>query len=179
VRFDHREEVAMKKILCIATLMVSIIILITGQALALTPVPSEKLKAVTGQAGITVNAKDILGVDWTAERVVFTDEDGTDGNPASLCLNGIEYAGSITLKNPVSVNPASLIDPYTGKITNGMNIELDGAVVQIDRYHIESITIEGAPGVKYMNEGKSFGSITVEGFHAEISGKIRISPFSH
>jgi hypothetical protein len=61
-------------------------------------------------------------------------------------------------------------------MTSGINIEMDKALVQIDRYHIESITIEGENGVRFMNEGKSFGSITVEGFKAEISGKIRISP---
>jgi hypothetical protein len=176
VRFDLTDRrSAMTRLSYIATIMVSII-LITGQALALTPVSPEKMKALTGQAGISVDARDVIGIDWTAEKVVFRDEDGTDGNPAHLALNGVEYAGTVFLNNPVSVNPASLIDPFTGKMTSGINIEMDKALVQIDRYHIESITIEGENGVRFMNEGKSFGSITVEGFKAEISGKIRISP---
>lgn len=169
----------MNRILNIAKTMVSIIILFTGQAYALTPVSPEKLKSVTGQAGMTVEAGDILGIDWTADKIVIGDSDGTDGNPALLSLNNIEYAGSITLDNPVSVVPSHELDPYTGTMRNGINLEMDGADIKIDRYHIDSITIEGVKGsgTKYMNEGKSFGSITVEGFHAKISGKIRISTF--
>lgn len=167
----------MNRNLNIAIIMVSVFILFTGQALALTPVSPEKLKATTGQAGITAVAEDILGVDWTADKVVFGDSDGTDGTPALLSLNDIEFAGQITLNNPVSALASAELDPFTGTMKKGINLTMDGAVVEIDRYHIDSITIEEAPGAenKFMNAGKSFGSITVEGFKAEISGKIRIT----
>jgi hypothetical protein len=178
VRFDLTERrFAMNRNLNIAIIMVSVFILFTGQALALTPVSPEKLKATTGQAGITFEAEDILGVDWTADKVVFGDSDGTDGTPALLSLNDIEYAGRIHLNNPVSAFPSAEIDPYTGTMKTGINLNMDRAVVEIDRYHVDSITIEEVPGSgkKFMNAGKSFGSITVEGFKAEITGSIRIT----
>ena len=144
--------------------------------MALTPVPQEELKSFTGQAGISAIMEDTLGVDWSADKIAFGDSDGTDGTPAFLCLNNVEYAGRVTLNNPVLTTVSSEKDPYTGMVKAGINIEMNGAVVEIDRYHIDSITIEGAAaGTNFVNAGKSFGSITVEGFYAEITGKIRIT----
>ncbi|MDY0131242.1 MAG: hypothetical protein RBR53_01105 [Desulforegulaceae bacterium] len=168
----------MTKFSYIATIMVSIIILTAGQAIALSPVSPEKMKTLTGQSGIRISSDNILGIDWTAENLIFRDDDGTDGNPASLLIKGIVYSGKTFLDNPVSINQTTSIDPYTGRLTSGINVELDKSLVQIDRYHIGSITIQGEDGVKFMNDGKSFGSITVEGFKAEISGNIRISSFN-
>ena len=167
----------MNRILNIALTLVSTIILLTGSARALTVVSSAQLKTITGQAGITLTAKDTLGLNWSADKIVYGDSDGTNGIPGFLSFNNVEYVGDITFKNPVMVRASNEIDPYTGTMKSGMNVEMNGAVVKIDRYHIGSITIEGEDGAgrPYANAGKSFGSITVEGFSAEISGKIRIT----
>lgn len=167
----------MNRFFNIATLLVSTIILFAATANALTPVSNEDLRTFTGQAGMSLEISDRLGIDWKSDKIIFGDTDGTDGTPAFLSLNKVTYSGSVNFKNAVSSRVTTELDPYTGALKAGINLEMDGAVVEMDRFHIESITIDGAPGSEkqFANAGKSFGSITVEGFSAIISGKIRIT----
>ncbi|PIE74585.1 MAG: hypothetical protein CSA18_04350 [Deltaproteobacteria bacterium] len=158
-----------------AIMMVSIIFLFIQSASALTPLSESRLKNVTGQSGIIVDTDEVLGINFNTEKLLFTDSDGTNGTGAALSLNKIEFAGRVSLGTPVSINTAMMMDPFSDTAKKAIDINLNQAEIWLDRYHIESITIESISGPGMVNAGKSFGSITVEGFNAELSGNIRIS----
>jgi hypothetical protein len=136
----------------------------------LTALSDEELKEVTGQGGISIIAEDTIGFDMKIGTVYYGDDDGTDGTPAYLSLNNIELLGSAKFDSPVMIDMSTELDPFSNQTLTGINIEFKKVNIDIDHFTIGSITVGNAPG-----EGKSFGSFGIYDYHAEISGKIRIT----
>jgi hypothetical protein len=130
----------------------------------------DEMKAVTGQAGITFTAEDHVDFDMNIDTLAFGDDDGIDTNGGYLSLNDITLIGSADFDSPVSVAITTEMDPFQNTMLTGLDLEMSGMEVKIDEFSIGSITVGSQPG-----EGKSFGSISMTGYHAQISGKLRIT----
>jgi hypothetical protein len=129
-----------------------------------------ELRGVTGQAGIALTAEDHVGLNIEMDTLAYGDNDGVNGKGGYLSLNDVRVIGGVDFISPVSVEITTEMDPYAGKMLTGLNVAMDGVKIAIDEFSIGSITVGPNPG-----EGKSFGSISMSGYRAEISGKIRIT----
>jgi hypothetical protein len=145
-------------------------ILSPSAGLALSSMSDAEMQDTTAQAGFILSADEQIGIAMNAETISYGDDDGTNGTAGYLSLNNVEIQGGITMTNPTKIEMTTEMDPYTQTEKTGLNIELNGLVVQMDKMRIGSITVGSAPG-----EGKSFGSFEMTGFRAEISGKLRIT----
>lgn len=141
-----------------------------GSSFALTSMTEDQMRNATGQAGIVATMQDRTEFNTYVKTLAYGDDDGTDGRGAFLSLNDIEFKGSVTAINPVTTNVTTEMDRYRNTMLTGLNVSMNGVVVEMEKLNIGSITVGDAPG-----QGKSFGSISIEGFRAEISGNIRIT----
>ena len=147
------------------------IALIPGVGIAeLSLMTDDELREVTGQAGISLVAEDMIGFDMKIDTVSYCDDDGTDGTPGYLSLNDISFKGSTTFDTPVKIDLSTEFDPFANCVNTGINLEVERVKVDIDHFSIGSIKVGSAPG-----QGKSFGSFQMSGFSADISGKVRIT----
>ena len=147
------------------------IALIPGVGIAeLSLMTDDELREVTGQGGISFVAEDTIAFDMNIDTVYYGDDDGTDGTPGYLSLNDISFKGSTTFDSPVKVDLSTEFDPFANGYNTGINIAVEGVKIDIDHFRIGSITVGSEPG-----HGKSFGSIQMSGYSAEISGKVRIT----
>jgi len=136
----------------------------------LTPLTEAGMREATAQAGIAITAADRVALNMEIGSLVYGDDDGTNGTAAYLSMNDISVQGSVDLKEPINISVSSEKDLNSNEIVTGIDINLNGAVIDMDHFDIGSITVGTAPG-----EGKSFGSISIRDYHAEISGNVRIT----
>lgn len=144
-----------------------------GLASALTSMTETQMRNATGQAGITAVLEDRVDFNTHVRTLAYGDSDGAngiEGTGAFISLNNIDFKGSVTALNPVTTSVTTEMDRYRNTMLTGLNISMSGMVVEVEKLNIGSITVGNAPG-----QGKSFGSFTMEGFRAEISGNIRIT----
>ena len=161
----------MRKLSFLNIIMVIIgMVSLPSLASALTSMTEDQMRNATAQAGIVATMQDRVDFNTHVKTLAYGDDDGTDGRGAFLSLNNIEFKGSVTAINPVSTTVTTEMDRYRNTMLTGLNVSMNGVVVEMEKLNIGSITVGDAPG-----QGKSFGSITVEGFRAEISGNIRIT----
>jgi hypothetical protein len=147
------------------------VVMLPNQGVAqLSKMSDEELREVTGQAGISITAEDMIDLNMEIGTVYYGDEDGTDGTPAYLSLNDISIKGTAKFDSPVTVNLSTKVDPSTNTALTGIDIAVKGVTIDMDHFTIGSITVGSAPG-----QGKSFGSFGIYDYHAEISGNIRIT----
>jgi hypothetical protein len=145
--------------------------LIPGVGIAeLSLMTDDELREVTGQGGISLVAEDRIAFDMNIATAYYGDDDGTDGTPAYLSFNDIALKGSVTFDSPLNVDLTTEFDPFSNTMATGVNINVSGVAVDIERFSIGSMTVGSEPG-----QGKSFGSFYMSDFHAKISGKIRIT----
>jgi hypothetical protein len=145
--------------------------LVPGVGMAeLSLMTDDELREVTGQGGISFVAEDKIAFDMNLDNVYYCDDDGTDGTPGYLSLSDVSFKGSTTFDSPVKVDLATQFDPFANAVNTGINIDVKGVKVDVDHFKIGAIRVGNAPG-----QGKSFGSIQMTGFSAEISGKVRIT----
>ncbi len=154
----------------ITAMVITGVVSLPSSATALTSMTETQMRNATGQAGIVATMQDRTEFNTYVKTLAYGDDDGTDGRGAFLSMNDIEFKGSVTALNPVTTNITSEMDPYGNRMLTGLNIGMDGVVVEMEKLNIGSITVGDAPG-----QGNSFGSISIEGFRAEISGNIRIT----
>jgi hypothetical protein len=164
----------MKKLsfLMIAVLGVSMGMVFTpskGYAI-MTALTETGMREATAQAGIAITAADQIALDMEIGSLVYGDDDGTDGTAGYLSMNDISFQGSVNLKEPVTVSVTTEQDLYSNTMVTGINVNFNGATIDVDYFDIGSITVGTEPG-----EGKSFGSISIRDYHAEISGNVRIT----
>jgi hypothetical protein len=136
----------------------------------LTPLTETGMREATAQAGIALTATDRVALDMEIGSLVYGDDDGTNGTAAYLSMNDISCQGSVLLKSPVNIAVTTEKDPNSNTMVTGVDINIDGAVIDVDHFDIGSITVGPEPG-----QGKSFGSIKIRGYHAEISGNVRLT----
>jgi hypothetical protein len=162
----------MKKLTFLITVLGIIGIMLFPQAgnAELKGLSDTEMRGVTGQAGISLTAEDHLDLNIELDTLAYGDDDGVNGKGGYLSLNDMRVIGGIDFISPVSVEITTEMDPFQNKMLTGLNVSMDGVKVAIDEFSIGSITVGPNPG-----EGKSFGSISMSGYRAEISGKIRIT----
>jgi len=136
----------------------------------MTALTETGMREATAQAGIAITAADRVALNMEIGSLVYGDDDGTDGTAGYLSMNDISLQGSVDLKEPVNVSVTTEQDPFSNTMVTGINISLNGVVIDVDHFDIGSITVGPTPG-----EGKSFGSISIRDYHAEISGNVRIT----
>jgi hypothetical protein len=136
----------------------------------MTALTETGMREATAQAGIAITAADQIALSMEIGSLVYGDSDGTDGTAGYLSMNDISFQGTVGLKEPVNISVTTEQDLYSNTMVTGININIDGAVIDVDHFDIGSITVGPVPG-----EGKSFGSIRIRDYHAEISGNVRIT----
>jgi hypothetical protein len=128
------------------------------------------MRAATAQAGIAITATDRVTLAMEMQSLIYGDEDGTDGTPGYVSFNDVSFLGVIDVPEPVSVSVTTEEDAFSNGRVTGITIDMNGAVIDVDHFEIGSITVGSEPG-----EGKSFGSISIRDYHAEIRGNVRIT----
>ncbi|GAB6093759.1 hypothetical protein JCM14469_00110 [Desulfatiferula olefinivorans] len=141
----------------------------TGYAV-MTALTETGMREATAQAGIAITAADRVALDMEIGSLVYGDADGTDGRAGYLSVNDVSFRGVVELPEPVSISVTTEEDLYSHTLVTGINISLNGAVIDVDHFDIGSITVGREPG-----EGNSFGSISIRDYHATISGNVRIT----
>jgi hypothetical protein len=136
----------------------------------MTALTETGMREATAQAGIAITAVDRIALDMEIGSIVYGDADGTDGTAGYLSMNDVSFLGAVELKEPVSISVTTEQDLFSNTMVTGINISLNGAVIDVDHFDIGSITVGTEPG-----EGNSFGSISIRDYHAEISGNVRIT----
>jgi hypothetical protein len=136
----------------------------------MTALTETGMREATAQAGIAITAADKIALNMEIGSLVYGDNDGTNGTAGYLSMNDISFQGSVDLKEPVNISVSTEQDLFSNTMVTGINISLNGAVIDVDHFDIGSITVGTEPG-----QGKSFGSISIRDYHAEISGNVRIT----
>ena len=136
----------------------------------MTAMTDTGMREVTAQAGIAITASDRIAMEMEIGSLTYGDTDGTDGNPGYISANDVSFSGVIGLKEPVSISVTTKMDPYQHTMVTGIDVVFSGMTIDVDHFNIGSITVGSAPG-----QGNSFGSISVQDYHATISGNVRIT----
>jgi len=136
----------------------------------MTALTETGMREATAQAGIAITAADQIALNMEIGSIVYGDSDGIDGTAGYLSINDVSFQGSIKLDEPVFISVTTEKDLFSHTMVTGINVSLNGATIDIDHFDIGSITVGTEPG-----EGKSFGSISIRDYHAQISGNVRIS----
>jgi hypothetical protein len=136
----------------------------------MTALTETGMREATAQAGIAITAADQIALNMEIGSIVYGDSDGIDGTAGYLSINDVSFQGTIKLDEPVFISVTTEQDLFSRTMVTGINVSLNGATIDIDHFDIGSITVGTEPG-----EGKSFGSISIRDYHAQISGNVRIS----
>lgn len=136
----------------------------------MTALTETGMREATAQAGIAITAADRIALDMEIGSIVYGDSDGIDGTAGYLSINDVSFQGSVMLDEPVFISVTTEQDLFSHTMVTGINVSLNGATIDIDHFDIGSITVGTEPG-----EGKSFGSISIRDYHAQISGNVRIT----
>lgn len=136
----------------------------------MTAMTETGMREATAQAGIAITAADKIAMDMEIGSLTYGDDDGTDGNPGYISMNDVSFSAVLGLKDPVSINVTTKLDPYQNTMVTGIDVVMSGMTIDMDHFDIGSITVGSEPG-----EGKSFGSISIRDYHATISGNVRIT----
>jgi hypothetical protein len=140
----------------------------------MTTLSEAGMRSATAQAGIAFSAVDSVALRMEIDTIAYGDAGSEDESGAYLSLNNTFLQGSITTNESangsVRVEVSTEPNLFTGLVETGVNIAVRDVEINVDRFEIGSITVGTNPG-----EGPSFGRFVVEGFHAKISGDIRIT----
>ncbi|MFA6011303.1 MAG: DUF6160 family protein [Desulfobacteraceae bacterium] len=136
----------------------------------MTAMTETGMREATAQAGIAITAADKIAIDMEVGCITYGDDDGTNGNPGYISMNDVSFSSVINLKDPVSIAVTTQMDPYQNTMVTGIDVAMSGMTIDVDHFNIGSITVGSAPG-----EGKSFGSFSIQDYHATISGNVRIT----
>jgi hypothetical protein len=118
---------------------------------------------VTAQAGVLI---DVDNVQFNSEMKTLaygSDETGW------ISLNDVRISTFVNSGKPIEVGMVTEYNPYEGRTMEMLKIDFTDVDIRMDELFIGSINIGSRPG-----EGPSFGSIGITGFHANMSGNVRI-----
>jgi len=135
----------------------------------MTPMSQDQLQAVTGQAGISIQA-DQLGLDVNMKTLYYGDTDGTgDGQAGYLSLCGVALKGSVAFGSPATVSLETGPTLFGATPVTSVNLAINNMTLKVDQFSIDAIRVGNAPGT-----GKSFGSIGIQNMVAQISGNVQM-----
>jgi hypothetical protein len=137
----------------------------------LVAMSDQELNKITGQAGITIRAEDVIGLNIDAETLSWTPPGALDaqGNPMLISLANTTLDGWISSPNDIEIDFINgdnfAHDPrlIVGKNVAGVSIKMKDLEVGIDNFQTELKLGEGSLGI--------FG---VQGFRAQFSGNVHI-----
>jgi hypothetical protein len=157
----------MKKLgfLTAAIWVISLIMMPRNCFAKMTTLSDNELRQITGQAGISIQPEDVLGMNIDAERLARNDGDGDDFGTAFAVANTVP---GITFSEPTEIDHRfanQIVGDADG--VSGINMTIKDLDVSIDE-----MTADLRLGSK--NASDSLGIFTMRGFHAHISGNVRI-----
>ncbi|MDY0161866.1 DUF6160 family protein [Desulfobotulus sp.] len=118
---------------------------------------------VTAQAGVFI---DVDKVRFDSEMKTLSY--GSDAT-GWISLNDVRISTFVNSGKPIEVGMVTEYNPYEGRTMEMMKIDFTDVEIRMDELLIGSIRVGPRPG-----EGPSFGSIGITGFHANMSGNVRI-----
>jgi hypothetical protein len=157
----------MKKLgfLTAAIWVISLIMMPQISHAKMTTLSDNELRQITGQAGISIQPEDVRGMNIDAEKLARNDGDGDDFRTAFAFANTVP---GITFSEPTEDDhkfAAQIVGDANGVM--GINMEIQDLDVRIDE-----MTADLRLGSEHASD--SLGIITMRGFHAHISGNVRI-----
>jgi hypothetical protein len=157
----------MKKLgfLTAAIWAISLMIMPQNGFAKMTVMSNNELRQITGQAGISIQPGDVTGLNIDAERLARNDGDG-DGFGTALAL--CNAASGITFSEPSETDrrfATQILGDSEGAM--GINMTINDLDVNIDE-----MTTDIRLGSSDASD--SLGIFTMRGFHAHISGNVRI-----
>ena len=157
----------MKKLgfLTAAIWVVALMIMPQNGFAKMTVMSDSDLRQITGQAGIAIQPKDIRNMNIDAERLARID-DGYDSFNGMLAFGkspaGITYSETTDIDQQFA---AQIVGESEGVV--GINMTIDDMDV-----HIDEMTADMRIGNSEASD--SLGTFYIKGFHARISGNVRI-----
>jgi hypothetical protein len=153
----------MKKLGFLTAAIWAILLLIMPQNsfAKMTVMADSELKAITGQAGITIQPEDIVGLNINTESLSYTDQDSN--NWFALCDTTLQ--GSIAAE---SIEYDFVSQPSSdGQEVAGVNFNLKNVEVNIDHFQTDMRLGDE-------NGSESLGIFGIMGMKARISGNVHI-----
>lgn len=131
----------------------------------MTVMPDNELRQITGQAGITIQPEDIIGLNIDHEKLARNDGD-FNGLEDTLAL--CNAASGLTFSDPTETDQrfATAI-VGDSKSAMGINMTIQDMDVYIDEMATDLRLGSG-------DAASSLGILSIQGFHAHISGNVRI-----
>jgi uncharacterized protein DUF6160 len=145
--------------------VISLIIMPLNSFAKMTTLSDNELRQITGQAGIAIQPEDVYGMNIDAERLARNDGDGDNFGTAFALANAMP---GITFSEPSEMDhkfATQIVSDADG--VAGINLTIDDLDVRIDE-----MTTDLRLGSN--NASDSLGIFTMRGFHAHISGNVRI-----
>ena len=123
----------------------------------LVEMSDQELNKVTGQAGFSIRADDVIKFDIEGEKITYGDPNGPNISLANTVLKG-----SVTSEEGVDIDFIS--DRFAdGTVIHGVNIGFNDINLNIDEFQSE---------IQFGDE--TLGEFGMYGFKAHISGNVRI-----
>jgi uncharacterized protein DUF6160 len=157
----------MKKLgfLTAAIWVISLMIMPQNGFAKMTVMSDNQLRQITGQAGIAIQPGNFIGLNLDAERLARNDGDGDDFGDA-FALNNV--MPEITFSDPTALDQkfaTEIIGDSEDAI--GINMTIQDMDVYIDEMTSDLRLGSG-------DSSSSLGIVSIQGFHAHISGNVRI-----
>mgnify|MGYP003574409593 CR=1 FL=1 len=157
----------MKKLgfLTAAIWVISLIIMPQSGFAKMTVMSDSELRQITGQAGIAIQPEDVRGLNIDAERLARNDGDFDSFNDVLALSNastGITYSELTDIDREYA---AQIVGDAEGVV--GINMTIDDMDIYIDE-----MTADLRLGSSEASD--SLGIFTMRGFHAHVSGNVRI-----
>ncbi len=157
----------MKKLgfLTAAIWVISLMIMPQNGFAKMTVMSDNALRKVTGQAGIAIQPEDFASLNIDAERLARNDGDGDDFGNAFALSSAVP---GITFSEPTDIDQKfanEIIGDSEGAV--GINMTIQDMDVYIDEMTTDLRLGSG-------DASSSLGIVSILGFHAHISGNVRI-----
>jgi hypothetical protein len=157
----------MKKLgfLTAAIWVISLIMMPQSSFAKMTVMSDGELRQITGQAGIAIQPQDVQGMNLDAERLALNDGEGDDYRTAFALADTVP---GLTFSDPTEIDSqyaAQIVGDASG--VTGINLTIDNLDVRIDEMTTD-LRLGSA------NASDSLGIFTMRGFHAHISGNVRV-----
>jgi uncharacterized protein DUF6160 len=153
----------MKKLsfLTAAIWVLSLLIIPHSSSAKMTVMTDNELKTIAGQAGITIQPEDIVGLDINTESLSYTDQDSN----AWFALCDTTLQGSVEAE---SIDYDFISQPSSdGYEVAGVSFNLKNVEVNIDHFQTDMRLGDE-------NGSDSLGLFGIVGMKARISGNVRI-----
>jgi hypothetical protein len=138
-------------------------IMLTTASAGLIAMTESEMHDVTAQAGVFIDV-DNVRMDSEMDTLAY----GSDAT-GWISLNDVRISTLVNTGKPIEIGMVNEYNPYENRNMEMLKIDFTDVEIRMDELFIGSISVGPRPG-----EGPSFGSIGITGFHASMSGNVRI-----